>query len=105
MKKIKQGDQVIVLCGKDKGKQGTVLTVLNKTNKVLVENVNVYKKHTKPNPQAGIEGGIIDKTMPIDISNVSLIEPKSMKPSRVGFRIENGKKIRIFKSTNEAVSS
>lgn len=103
MNKIKKGDQVIILCGKDKGKQGLVLSVFPSKNKVLVENVNVYKKHTKPNPQAGIEGGIVDKTLPIDISNVSLINPKTNKPSRVGFMIQDGVKKRVFKPTNELV--
>ena len=103
MNKIKKGDQIIVLCGKDKGKQGLVLNVFPKKNKVLIENVNVYKKHTKPNPQAGIEGGIIDKTMPIDISNVALVNPKTGKASRVGFVIKDNKKLRVFKPSNELV--
>ena len=87
MKKIKQGDEVAVLIGKDKGRRGTVLEVLD-NNKVLVEGINVVKKHTKANPNAGVEGGIIDKTMPIDISNVMIWNPEKNRTDRVGFKID-----------------
>ncbi|MDG1865092.1 MAG: 50S ribosomal protein L24 [Woeseiaceae bacterium] len=103
MKKIKQGDEVAVLIGKDKGRRGTVLEVLD-NNKVLVEGINVVKKHTKANPNAGVEGGIIDKTMPIDISNVMIWNPEKNRTDRVGFKIDkDGKKARIFRSTGVVV--
>ena len=100
MKKIKKGDQVIVLSGKDKGRSGTVLGVL-KNSKVLVENVNIVKKHQKGNPNTGQEGGIIEKEMPVHISNVMLMNPITNKPDRVGIKkLEDGKKVRYFKSKN-----
>ena len=92
-----------VLIGKDKGRRGTVLEVLD-NNKVLVEGINVVKKHTKANPNAGVEGGIIDKTMPIDISNVMIWNPEKNRADRVGFKIDkDGKKTRIFRSTGAVV--
>jgi large subunit ribosomal protein L24 len=104
MRKIKKGDDVVVKTGKDSGKRGTVLKVIAEAGKVVVENVNIVKKHTKPNPQRGISGGIIEKEMPIDASNVMLYNPQTKKGDRVGFRIlEDGRKVRIFKSTGEAV--
>ena len=104
MRKIRKGDDVVVKVGKDNGKRGTVLRVLPEVGKVVVENVNIVKKHTKPNPQAGVPGGIIEKEMPIDMSNVMLYNPQTKKGDRVGFRIlEDGRKVRIFKSTGEAV--
>jgi len=104
MRKIRQGDQVIVLTGKDKGQKGKVLTILG--DKVLVEGVNRAKKHQKGNPNAGIQGGIIDKDMPINISNVGLYNPETQKADKVGFRfLEDGKKVRYFKSTNEVVDA
>ena len=104
MRKIKKGDDVVVSTGKDSGKRGTVLKVLPDVGKVVVENVNIVKKHTKPNPQRGISGGIIEKEMPIDASNVMLYNPQTKKGDRVGFRIlEDGRKVRIFKSTSEVV--
>ena len=103
MQKIKQGDEVIVRVGKDKGKLGKVSKVLE-NNKVLVDGINVVKKHQKGNPNMGVSGGIVDKVMPIDISNVALFNPKTKKADRVGFRIQDdGKKVRFFKSTNENV--
>ncbi len=105
MQKLKKGDEVIVLIGKDKGKQGKILSVLE-NNKVLVEGINRAKKHTKGNPNAGVQGGIIDKDMPINISNVALYNPETKKADRVGFRfLEDGKKVRYFKSTNEVVDA
>ena len=104
MRKIRKGDDVVVQVGKDKGKRGTVLKVLAETGKVVVENVNIVKKHTKPNPQRGVTGGIIEKEMPIDASNVLLYNPQTRKGERIGFRIlEDGRKVRIFKSTSEVV--
>ena len=103
MKKIKKGDQVIVLSGKDKGRTGTILRMFN-NSKVLVENVNVVKKHQKGNPNAGQEGGIIEKEMPIHISNVMLLNPITNEPDRVGIKtLEDGTKVRFFKSNNEVV--
>jgi len=103
MQRIKQGDEVIVRTGKDKGKSGRVSKVL-KGNKVLVEGINQVKKNQKPNPNAGVSGGIIVKDMPINISNIGLYNPETKKADRVGFKfLEDGKKVRYFKSTNEVV--
>ena len=100
--KIRKGDDVIVLAGKDKGKRGTVLKVLE--DRVVVENINLAKKHVKPNPQIGQEGGIQDKAMPVDVSNVMVFNPKSKKGERVGFRVEDdGSKVRVFKGTGDVV--
>lgn len=104
MHKISKGDDVVVKVGKDSGKRGTVLRVLPEVGRLVVENVNIVKKHTKPNPQAGISGGIIEKEMPIDVSNVMLYNPQTKKGDRVGFKIlADGRKVRVFKSTNEVV--
>ena len=103
MAKIKTGDDVIVRTGKDKGKSGRVTKIL-KDDKVLVEGINQVKKNQKPNPNAGITGGIIVKDMPINISNIGLYNPETKKADRVGFRfLEDGKKVRYFKSKNEVV--
>ena len=105
MQKIKQGDEVIVLVGKDKGKQGKVTKILA-NNKILVQGINRAKKHQRGNPNAGIAGGIIEKDMPIDISNVGLYNPETKKADKVGFKfLEDGKKVRFFKSTNEVVDA
>ena len=100
MNKIKKGDSVIVIAGKDKGKKGEVVRLLD-NNKCIVSAVNMAKKHTKPNPNAGIEGGIIEKEMPIHISNILAYDSKAKKSSKVGFKVEDGKKVRIFKSSGE----
>jgi large subunit ribosomal protein L24 len=101
--KIKKGDEVIVITGKDKGKRGTVVKVLD-DNRLVVENVNMAKKHTKPNPNKGEPGGILDKEMPLHVSNVALYNPVTGKGDRVGFKIlEDGKKVRVFKSNQEVV--
>ena len=103
MARIRKGDDVIVRTGKDKGKSGRVTKIL-KDNKVLVEGINQVKKNQKPNPNAGISGGIIAKDMPINISNIGLYNPETKKADRVGFKfLEDGKKVRYFKSTNEVV--
>ena len=105
MQKIRKGDDVIVRTGKDKGKSGRVTKVL-KNGKVLIEGVNQVKKHQRPNPNAGVAGGIIVKDMPMDISNIGLYNPTTKKADRVGFKIlEDGKKVRYFKSTNEVVDA
>ena len=102
MKRIKKGDQVIVTTGKDKGRQGTVLNVTE--DRVLVEAVNMVKKHAKPNPMAGVEGGIVEKEMPLSISNVMLFNPMTNKGDRVGIKfLEDGRKVRYFKSNGEVV--
>ena len=98
MNKIKKGDEVIVTTGKDKGRRGTVLQIFDDA-RVLVEGVNLAKKHIKPNPNIGEAGGIRDTAMPLDISNILVFNPKSKKGERVGFRIEkDGSKVRVFKS-------
>ena len=104
MSKIKKGDEIVVITGKDKGRRGKVEQVLA-TGKLVVEGVNIVKKHQKPNPNSGVAGGIIEKNQPIQISNVMLWNPKTSKGDRVGFKIDGGKKVRIFKSTKEAVGS
>jgi large subunit ribosomal protein L24 len=103
MNKIRKGDEVIVRAGKDKGRRGTVLQVFD-DGRVLVEGVNLAKKHVKPNPQIGQEGGIQDKAMPLDISNVMVFNPKSKKGERVGIRVEDdGNKVRFFRGTGDVV--
>jgi large subunit ribosomal protein L24 len=95
--KIRKGDEIIVTTGKDKGRRGTVLQVFD-DQRILVEGVNIAKKHIKPNPNIGEAGGIKDTAMPMDISNVLVFNPKSKKGERVGFRVEkDGKKVRVFK--------
>jgi len=100
--KILKNDEVIVVAGKDKGKQGKV-TQVRADGKLFVEGVNLIKKHQKPNPQLGVAGGIIEKEAALDASNVALFNPASSKAGRVGFRFEDGKKVRFFKSNNELV--
>jgi large subunit ribosomal protein L24 len=101
--KIRKGDEVIVLSGKDKDKRGTVIKMVG-DDRVVVENVNMAKKHTKPNPNKGEPGGILDKEMPMHISNVALYNPSTGKGDRIGFKIlEDGKKVRVYKSSGEVV--
>ena len=105
MQKIVKGDEVIVIAGRDKGKRGTVLARVDESH-VLVEGVNMVKKNQRPNPMKGLTGGIVDKTMPIDQSNVMLFNPATGKGDRVGIRaLEDGKKIRFFKSNGEIVKA
>ena len=105
MQRIKKGDEVIVRTGKDKGKRGTVVKLVG-ADKVLVQGINRVKKHQKPNPNKGINGGIIEMDMPIHISNIGLYNSETKKADRVGFKfLEDGKKVRFFKSTNEVVDS
>ena len=99
IKKYKKGDEVIVKVGKDKGKIGKISKVISSNEKVVITGVNVSKKHQKPSQDS--KGGIIDKEMPIHISNILAYDAKSKKSSKVGFKIEDGKKIRILKSTGE----
>ncbi len=103
MRKLRKNDEVIVLAGKDKGKRGKIVNIVD-DQRVLVEGVNRAKKHVKSNPNSGVQGGIIDKDMPINISNVGLYNPQTEKADRVGFKfLEDGKKVRFFKSTNEVI--
>ena len=105
MNRLKKGDDVIVVSGKDKGRRGTVVTVLSDKDRVVVEGVNLVKKHVKPNPNKGVEGGIIEKEASIHSSNVALYNPATEKADRVGFKfVEDGnKKVRYFKSNGELV--
>jgi len=103
MNRIKKGDEVIVITGRDKGRRGTVLRVFE-DDRVLVENINVVKKHQRPNPQRGVQGGIVEKEMPLQASNVLLWNPIAKKGDRVGIRtLQDGKRVRYFKSNNEVV--
>ena len=103
MKKIKKGDDVVVLAGKDKGKRGNVLRVLD-NGRVMVDGINIVKKHVRPNPQAGESGGIVEQEAALDISNISLYDATSGKASRVGIKVlEDGKKVRVYKSSGEMV--
>ena len=106
MNKIRKGDEVVVLTGKDKGKRGTVVRALPATDRVVVEGVNVVKKHQKPNPMRGVQGGIVELTMPVHVSNVAIFNAKTGKADRVGFKnLEDGKKVRVFKSSGEVVGA
>lgn len=103
MRKIKKGDDVVVVTGRDKGKRGQVVRVFP-DDRVLVDNVNMVKRHTKANPQRGVAGGIVAKEMPIHVSNVAVFNPVTKKADRVGFRtLEDGRKVRFFKSNNEVI--
>ncbi|NCN44331.1 MAG: 50S ribosomal protein L24 [Piscirickettsiaceae bacterium CG_4_9_14_3_um_filter_43_564] len=102
MNRLRKGDEVIVIAGKDKGKLGSVSQVMQ-NGKLLVDGVNLVKKHVKPNPMSGDQGGIVSKEMPIDASNVALYNPETKKADRVGIREENGVNVRYFKSNGKAV--
>ncbi len=104
MNRIRKGDQVIIITGKDKGKRGEVSRVAG--DRLIVANINLIKRHTKPNPQAGIAGGIVEREAPIHISNVMLLNPATGKGDRVGFKmLEDGRKLRVFRSSGEAVDA
>lgn len=102
MRKIISNDEVIVLAGKDKGKRGKVSRVL-KDGRLIVSGINLVKKHTKPNPQVGKQGGIVEQEAGIDASNVAIFNSKTGKADRVGFKVVDGKKVRVFKSNDEVV--
>ncbi len=105
MEKIRKGDEVVVITGKDKGKRGTVVLRVDGEH-VVVEGVNRAKKHVKPNPMKGVAGGIVDKDMPIHISNVALFNAATKKADRVGIKVlEDGRKVRVFKSNGESVNA
>ncbi|MBD9436664.1 50S ribosomal protein L24 [Pseudoxanthomonas sp. PXM03] len=102
--RIKKGDQVVVTAGKDKGKKGDVVRVDG--DRVVVSNVNVVKRHTKPNPQAGVAGGVVEREASIHISNVALFNPATGKGERIGFKVlEDGRKLRVFRSSGEALDA
>lgn len=102
--RIKKGDQVVVNTGKDKGKQGEIVRVDG--DRVIVANVNIVKRHTKPNPQAGVAGGVVEREASIHISNVNVLSPASGKGERVGFKVlEDGRKLRVFRSSGEALDA
>ena len=103
MNKIKKGDDVIVLAGKDKGKRGNVLRILD-NGRVMVDGINIVKKHVRPNPQAGEQGGIVEQEAAMDISNIALYDSASGKASRVGIKVlEDGKKVRVYRTSGEMV--
>ena len=105
MNRIKKGDEVIVISGRDKGKRGAVLRRMGDEH-LVVEGVNRVKKHQRPNPMKGVTGGIVDKDLPIHISNVALFNPATQKADRVGFKsLEDGRKVRVFKSNREQVDA
>jgi large subunit ribosomal protein L24 len=105
MKRIRKGDEVIVIAGRDKGRRGTVLRVYE-DGRVLVENVNIVKKHQRPNPNAGVPGGIVEKESPIHASNVMLYNGAKERGDRVGYRtLADGRKVRYFKSNNEVLDA
>lgn len=104
MRKIKTGDDVFVITGRDRGSKGKVLRVIDAGKKVIIEGINVVKKHVKANPQANVQGGVITKEAPLDTSNVAIFNSATGKPDRVGFKVlEDGSKIRYFKSNGEPV--
>ncbi|MDR3054685.1 MAG: 50S ribosomal protein L24 [Zoogloeaceae bacterium] len=105
MEKIRKGDEVIVIAGKDKGKRGKVNLRVD-AERVVVDGINVAKKHVRPNPMKGEQGGIIDKLMPIHVSNVAIFNPATSKADRVGIKVlEDGRKVRVFKSNGELVNA
>ena len=105
MQRVKKGDEVVVLAGRDKGKRGTVLRRVD-AQFVVVEGVNRVKKHQRPNPMKGVTGGIVDKDMPIHVSNVALFNPATKKADRAGTkRLEDGRKVRVFKANGEQVDA
>jgi large subunit ribosomal protein L24 len=105
MQRIRKGDEVVVITGRDKGKRGTVLRRVN-ADYLVVEGVNRVKKHQRPNPMKGVTGGIVDKDMPVHISNIALFNPATQKADRVGFKqLQDGRKVRVFKSNGEQVDA
>ncbi|MBZ0094303.1 MAG: 50S ribosomal protein L24 [Sulfuricella sp.] len=105
MRKIRKGDDVVVITGKDKGRRGLVLRMLDDGH-LVVEGVNKVKKHMKPNPVKGVAGGIVEKEMPLDISNIALFNPATQKADRVGIKVlEDGRKVRYFKSNGEVLDA
>lgn len=104
MLKIRREDEVVVLAGKDKGRRGRVRKVVD-ADRVIVAGINMIKKHTRPNPQAGVQGGIVEREAPIQVSNVAIFNPQTSRADRVGFRVEEGRKVRIYKSTGAVIDA
>lgn len=104
MLKIKCDDEVIVLAGKDKGKRGKVRKIVSES-RMIVTGINMVKKHTKPNPQAGVQGGIVEQEAAIQVSNLAIFNPETSKADRIGFRVDDGKKVRFFKSNGAALDA
>ncbi|GJL71369.1 MAG: 50S ribosomal protein L24 [Nitrosomonas sp.] len=104
MKKIRKGDDIIVIAGKDKGKRASVTSVIG-SNKVLIQGVNIVKKHQKPNPSTGASGGIVEIAKPIDISNIAIFNFSTKKADKIGFKVDNNQKKRIFRSSGELVDN
>lgn len=105
MQRIRKGDEVVVITGRDKGKRGTVLRRVDSAH-LVVEGVNRVKKHQRPNPMKGVTGGIVDKDMPVHVSNIALFNPATQKADRVGFKqLQDGRKVRVFKSNGEQVDA
>lgn len=102
MQKIKAKDEVIIIAGKDKGKRGEVRKLLD-GDRVIVSGINMVKKHTKPNPQAGVQGGIVEKEAPLSLSNVAIFNAAASKADRVGIKVVDGKKVRVFKSDGKTI--
>jgi len=106
MRKLIKGDEVVVIAGKDKGKRGKITSVIfdvKKGDKFLVSGINMIKKHQKPNPQAGVQGGVVEKEAPIAASNIAIFNSETSKADRVGFDVKDGKKVRVFKSTKKVI--
>lgn len=104
MSKIRRDDEIIVIAGKDKGKRGRIVKMLA-GDRVIVGGINMVKRHTKPNPQAGTQGGIVEKEAPLHISNIAIFNPETSKADRVGFKFEDGVKIRVFKSNQQPIDA
>jgi len=105
MQKIRRNDEIIVIAGKDKGKRGKVLMKVLADDRLVVGGINLVKRHTKPNPMSGVQGGIVEKEAPLHVSNVAIFNGETNKADRVGFKVEEGKKIRVFKSTQKPVDA
>ena len=103
MNRLKKGDDVIIIAGKDKGRRGVVKSFAKEGSSVLVEGINIVKKHVKPNPNKGIDGGVVEKELPVDASNVAVFNPTTKKADKLGYKIVDDKKVRYFKSNGELV--
>jgi len=103
MNRLKKGDDVIIIAGKDKGRRGVVKSFDSEGTSVLVEGINIVKKHVKPNPNKGVEGGVVEKELPLDASNVAVFNPSTNKADKLGYKVVDDKKVRYFKSNGELV--
>lgn len=104
MSKLKRDDEVVVLAGKDKGKRGKVRKIVD-SDRVIVAGVNMIKKHTRPNPQAGVQGGIVEREAPIQVSNVAIFNPETNRGDRIGYRVDGESKVRVFKSSGAVIDA